>query len=40
MQTQEQTQRRGSLAEAYEIYKSQAEQLGWQVKSFDEWLNS
>ncbi len=35
-----QTQQRGQLADEYEIYKSQAEQMGWQVKSFDEWLNS
>ncbi len=35
-----QAQQRGQLADEYEIYKSQAEQMGWQVKSFDEWLNS
>jgi hypothetical protein len=40
MQTSEQTQQRGQLADEYEIYKAQAEQMGWQVKSFDEWLNS
>jgi hypothetical protein len=42
MQTNDnhQTQQRGQLADEYEIYKSQAEQMGWPVKSFDDWLNS
>lgn len=30
----------GTLEQRYEIYREQARQLGWQVKSFDEWLNS
>jgi hypothetical protein len=28
------------LRERYEIYAEQARQLGWVVKTFDEWLNS
>ena len=30
----------GSLQERYAVYVTQAEALGWVVKSFDEWLNS
>lgn len=30
----------GRLANEYEIYKTNAESLGWYVKTFDEWLNS
>lgn len=30
----------GSLQERYDIYVEQATQLGWPIKSFDEWLNS
>jgi len=30
----------GTLEQRYVIYRSQAESLGWRVKSFDEWLNS
>lgn len=33
-----QTKMRGTLAEEYEVYKSTAEELGWRVKTFDEWL--
>lgn len=29
-----------TLRDRYEIYVHQATQLGWEVKSFDEWLNS
>ena len=29
-----------SLEDRYAIYVEQATQLGWEVKSFDEWLNS
>lgn len=29
-----------SLRDRYEIYAEQARQLGWVVKTFDEWLNS
>jgi len=32
--------RNGTLEERYDIYVTQAKQLGWYVKSFDEWLNS
>ena len=35
-----QTQQRGNLESEYEIYKSCAEDLGWVVKSFDDWLKS
>jgi hypothetical protein len=30
----------GTLRDRYEIYVEQATQLGWEVKTFDEWLNS
>lgn len=33
-------QRQGTLEQRWEIYRAQAKQLGWPVKSFDEWLNS
>jgi hypothetical protein len=29
-----------TLLQRYEIYKEQASQLGWEIKSFVEWLNS
>lgn len=29
-----------TLEERYAVYVEQATQLGWTVKSFDEWLNS
>jgi len=29
-----------SLEDRYAIYCEQARQLGWEIKSFDEWLNS
>lgn len=29
-----------SLKQRYMIYVQQAQELGWYVKSFDEWLNS
>ena len=35
-----QTQSRGSNDAEYEIYRTNAESLGWLVKSYDEWLNS
>ena len=35
-----QTRSRGRLEDEYEIYVKCAEDLGWEVKSFDEWLNS
>lgn len=30
----------GSLQDRYAIYVEQAKQLGWPIKTFDEWLNS
>jgi len=30
----------GTLEERYEIYKTNAELLGWYIKTFDEWMNS
>ncbi|CAK1332109.1 TPA: hypothetical protein ACK3Q6_002652 [Burkholderia cepacia] len=33
-----QTQSRGTNDAEYEIYKTNAEQLGWKVKSYEEWL--
>lgn len=30
----------GSLKDRYEIYKTMAEQLGWYVKTYEEWLNT
>ncbi len=30
----------GSLQDRYNIYAEQARQLGWPVKSFEEWLRS
>ena len=33
-------QNQGTLKQRYEIYVEQARQLGWEIKSFDEWLNS
>jgi hypothetical protein len=29
-----------SLQDRYAIYVEQAKQLGWPIKTFDEWLNS
>lgn len=29
-----------TLRERYDVYQTQAESLGWDVKDFDEWLNS
>ena len=34
------TKQRGTLEEAYEVYRANAESLGGDIKSFDEWLNS
>jgi len=33
-------QNQGTLEERYEIYCEQARSLGWEIKTFDEWLNS
>lgn len=29
-----------TLQDEYNIYKTAAEENGWEVKTFDEWLNS
>lgn len=29
-----------SLEQRYAIYVAQARELGWPIKTFDEWLNS
>lgn len=29
-----------NLYDRYLVYVAQAESLGWEVKTFDEWLNS
>ena len=35
-----QTKARGTNSQEYEIYKSCAEDLGWQVKTYEEWIGS
>lgn len=35
-----QTQARGSNSAEYDIYVTNAEALGWRVKSYEEWLRS
>lgn len=35
-----QTKARGDNDSEYQIYKTNAEQLGWVVKTYEEWLNS
>lgn len=35
-----QTKSRGSNSSEYEIYAQFAKDLGWKVKSYEEWLNS
>ena len=35
-----QTKQRGDNDSEYQIYVAAAEALGWNVKSYDEWLNS
>lgn len=35
-----QTRYRGDNDAEYQIYVTNAEALGWYVKSYDEWLNS
>lgn len=32
--------REGTLEQRYAIYVAQATELGWYVKTFEEWLNS
>lgn len=35
-----QTRQRGDNDSEYAIYRANAKQLGWVVKSYDEWLRS
>lgn len=35
-----QTRLRGTHDDEYEIYRHAAEELGWEVKTFEEWMNS
>ena len=35
-----QTQYRGDNDSEYQIYLAAAESLGWQIKTYDEWLSS
>ena len=35
-----QTQAHGTNDQEYQIYKANAEAMGWPVKSYDEWLDS
>lgn len=35
-----QTQLRGTHEQEYEIYRECAESLGWNVKTFEEWMES
>jgi len=35
-----QTQTRGANSDEYQIYVECARSLGWEIKSYDEWLNS
>lgn len=35
-----QTPVRGSNDQEYEIYRANAEALGWSIKTYEEWLNS
>lgn len=35
-----QTKWRGDNDSEYQIYKANAEAMGWTVKSYDEWLDS
>lgn len=34
------TQHQGTLRDRYEIYRANAESLGWDVKTFDDWMDS
>ncbi len=34
------THDQGSLRDRYDIYRANAESLGWAVKTFEEWLDS
>lgn len=35
-----QTRQRGTNDNEYQIYVACAESLGWEIKTYDEWLNS
>ena len=35
-----QTQSRGTNQDEYDIYVTNAQALGWEVKSYDEWLSN
>ena len=35
-----QTQSRGTNDSEYQIYLTAAESLGWEIKTYEEWLNS
>lgn len=35
-----QSRARGSDDDEYQIYRTQAAELGWPIKSYEEWLNS
>ena len=35
-----QTKARGTNEQEYEIYRSCAKDLGWEIKTFEEWLNT
>lgn len=35
-----QTKLRGSHSDEYEIYVACAQSIGWEVKSYDEWMGS
>lgn len=39
-QVEQPSQDQGSLRDRYEIYRANAESLGWPVKTFDEWMDS
>lgn len=34
------TQARGTNDDEYQIYLTNAQALGWPIKTYDEWLNS
>jgi len=35
-----QTQTRGTNEDEYEIYVANAEALGWEIMTFDEWMSN
>lgn len=34
------TRQQGTMEQEYEIYVANARSLGWELKTFDEWLDS